>query len=200
MFTYRTRDWFKKIKTSLHLFLVQGAKQVLVKLGSQGSALFVEGEEPIRQPIIPATEVIDTTGAGDTFTSAFAVVKERFSWLFFSFHIFMYLCPVFYSVCSKYSLDFTYLEAKFICRFQGSRPIMTMPKSGWVLQRKWVWSPPASHRYADFYSNHVRLHDYCSWWRLDTPMGSNIICITFNFICQTYARDLPAHAMARVMN
>ena len=73
MFTCRTRDCFKKIKTSLHLFLVQGVKQVLVKLGSQGSALFAEGEQPIRQPIIPATEVIDTTGAGDTFTSAFAV-------------------------------------------------------------------------------------------------------------------------------
>lgn len=52
---------------------MQGVKEVLVKLGSQGSALFVEGEEPIRQPIIPATEVVDTTGAGDTFTSAFAV-------------------------------------------------------------------------------------------------------------------------------
>ena len=123
-------DCFKKIKTSLSLFLVHGVKEVLVKHGSQGSALFVEGEEPIRQPIIPATEVIDTTGAGDTFTSAFAVVKERFSWLFFSFHIFMYLCPVFYSVCSKYSLDFTYLEANFICRFQGPRPIMTLPKRG----------------------------------------------------------------------
>ena len=52
---------------------MQGVKEVLVKLGSQGSALFVKGEEPIRQPIIPATEVVDTTGAGDTFTSAFAV-------------------------------------------------------------------------------------------------------------------------------
>ena len=52
---------------------MQGVKEVLVKLGSQGSALFVEGEKPIRQPIIPATEVTDTTGAGDTFTSAFAV-------------------------------------------------------------------------------------------------------------------------------
>jgi len=116
---------------------------------------------------------------------------------FFSFEIFMYLYSGFYSMCSKYSLDFTYLEAKFICRFQGSRPIMTMPKRSWVLQRKWVWSPPAPHRYANFYSNHVRLHDYCSWWRLDMPMGSNIICITFNFICQTYACDLPARAMAR---
>jgi len=62
MFTCRTRDCFKKIKTSLNLFLVQGVKEVLVKLGSQGSALFVEGEEPIRQPIIPATEVIIPRG------------------------------------------------------------------------------------------------------------------------------------------
>ncbi|EEC71230.1 hypothetical protein OsI_03171 [Oryza sativa Indica Group] len=52
---------------------IKGVKEVLVKLGSQGSALFIEGGEPIRQPIIPATEVVDTTGAGDTFTSAFAV-------------------------------------------------------------------------------------------------------------------------------
>ncbi|XP_075671293.1 ribokinase isoform X2 [Castanea sativa] len=50
-----------------------GVKQVLVKLGAKGSALFVEGEEPIKQPIISATKVLDTTGAGDTFTAAFAV-------------------------------------------------------------------------------------------------------------------------------
>lgn len=51
----------------------QGVKQVLVKLGTKGSALFVEGEEPIKQPAISAARVIDTTGAGDTFTAAFAV-------------------------------------------------------------------------------------------------------------------------------
>ncbi|XP_045801082.1 ribokinase [Trifolium pratense] len=50
-----------------------GVKQVLVKLGSKGSALFIEGEEPIQQPAIFAKTVIDTTGAGDTFTAAFAV-------------------------------------------------------------------------------------------------------------------------------
>lgn len=34
---------------------------------------FTKGEEPLRQPIIKAAKVIDTTGAGDTFTAAFAV-------------------------------------------------------------------------------------------------------------------------------
>ncbi|KAH7543929.1 hypothetical protein JRO89_XS15G0063000 [Xanthoceras sorbifolium] len=48
-------------------------KQVLVKLGAKGSALFIEGEKPIKQPIISAARVLDTTGAGDTFTAAFAV-------------------------------------------------------------------------------------------------------------------------------
>lgn len=51
----------------------QGVKQVLVKLGAKGSVLFIEGEEPIRQSIISASKVVDTTGAGDTFTAAFAV-------------------------------------------------------------------------------------------------------------------------------
>ncbi|KAH1148649.1 hypothetical protein GYH30_043328 [Glycine max] len=50
-----------------------GVKQVLVKLGEKGSALFVEGEKPIQQPAILAKTVVDTTGAGDTFTAAFAV-------------------------------------------------------------------------------------------------------------------------------
>lgn len=44
-----------------------------MKLGAKGSALFVEGEDPIKQPIILAPQVLDTTGAGDTFTAAFAV-------------------------------------------------------------------------------------------------------------------------------
>ncbi|ESW21426.1 hypothetical protein PHAVU_005G070000 [Phaseolus vulgaris] len=50
-----------------------GVKQILVKLGHKGSALFVEGEKPIQQPAIFAKTVVDTTGAGDTFTAAFAV-------------------------------------------------------------------------------------------------------------------------------
>ncbi|WVZ00676.1 hypothetical protein V8G54_026745 [Vigna mungo] len=54
-------------------YLNAGAKKVLAKLGHKGSALFVEGENPIQQPAILSKTVIDTTGAGDTFTSAFAV-------------------------------------------------------------------------------------------------------------------------------
>ncbi|GLT57843.1 hypothetical protein SLA2020_307870 [Shorea laevis] len=50
-----------------------GVKQVLVKLGEKGSALLVEGEKPIIQPIVRAERVLDTTGAGDTFTASFAV-------------------------------------------------------------------------------------------------------------------------------
>lgn len=53
--------------------IFQGVKQVLVKLGDKGSALFIEGEEPIKQPVVFAEKVLDTTGAGDTFTAAFAV-------------------------------------------------------------------------------------------------------------------------------
>jgi ribokinase len=65
------------VVTSLVFFYLkflkcQGVKQVLVKLGSKGSALFIE-EEPIQQPAIFAKIVIDMTGAGDTFTAAFAV-------------------------------------------------------------------------------------------------------------------------------
>lgn len=50
-----------------------GVKQVLVKLGARGSILFTEGEEPIKQSIVSVPKVIDTTGAGDTFTASFAV-------------------------------------------------------------------------------------------------------------------------------
>lgn len=44
-----------------------------MKLGDKGSALFVDGEEPLKQPVISAAKVLDTTGAGDTFTASFAV-------------------------------------------------------------------------------------------------------------------------------
>ncbi|XP_010540120.1 PREDICTED: uncharacterized protein LOC104813974 [Tarenaya hassleriana] len=66
-------DTFEQISRAVTKCHDLGVKQVLVKLGSKGSALFVQGRKPIQQPIIPAPEVVDTTGAGDTFTAAFAV-------------------------------------------------------------------------------------------------------------------------------
>lgn len=64
---------FEQISEAVAKCHHMGVKQVLVKLGAKGSALFVEGQKPIRQPIISAARVLDTTGAGDTFTAAFAV-------------------------------------------------------------------------------------------------------------------------------
>lgn len=64
---------FEQISKAVAKCHEKGVKQVLVKLGARGSALFVEGEEPIKQPIIAAEKVLDTTGAGDTFTASFAV-------------------------------------------------------------------------------------------------------------------------------
>lgn len=61
---------------------MQGVPHVLVKLGSDGSLLLskdVAGSTAgaslaeIRQEVVRAPEVVDTTGAGDTFTAAFAV-------------------------------------------------------------------------------------------------------------------------------
>lgn len=66
-------DSFEQISRAVTKCHEMGVKQVLVKLGAKGSALFIEGEEPIKQPIISAPRVLDTTGAGDTFTAAFAV-------------------------------------------------------------------------------------------------------------------------------
>lgn len=64
---------FEQISRAVIKCHEMGVNKVLVKLGAKGSALFIEGEEPIKQPSISAPRVLDTTGAGDTFTAAFAV-------------------------------------------------------------------------------------------------------------------------------
>ncbi|XP_062087251.1 ribokinase [Humulus lupulus] len=66
-------ETFEQISQAVYKCHEMGVKQVLVKLGAKGSALFTKGEEPIKQPVISAEKVIDTTGAGDTFTASFAV-------------------------------------------------------------------------------------------------------------------------------
>ncbi|WCJ32380.1 Ribokinase [Euphorbia peplus] len=66
---------FEQIGQAVKQLHEMGVRQVLVKLGMKGSALFEEGEQPIRQPIVSVPRVLDTTGAGDTFTAAFAVAQ-----------------------------------------------------------------------------------------------------------------------------
>ena len=46
---------------------------VLIKLGARGSVLIDENSEAIRQDALPVDQVVDTTGAGDCYTAAFAV-------------------------------------------------------------------------------------------------------------------------------
>ncbi|KAL6999685.1 ribokinase [Sarracenia purpurea var. burkii] len=71
--TGKPTESFEQITHAVKKCHEMGVKQVLVKLGAKGSALFEEGEEPIRQPVVSAPRVLDTTGAGDTYTAAFAV-------------------------------------------------------------------------------------------------------------------------------
>lgn len=53
--------------------LYQGVAQVLVKMGANGSVLVRDQEPPVFQSALQAPVVVDTTGAGDTFTAAYAV-------------------------------------------------------------------------------------------------------------------------------
>ncbi|KAL8255159.1 hypothetical protein R6Q59_033380 [Mikania micrantha] len=72
-FTGMPTESFEQISLAVAKCHKLGVKEVLVKLGGRGSALFTEGKEPIKQGIIEAEKVLDTTGAGDTFTAAYAV-------------------------------------------------------------------------------------------------------------------------------
>ncbi|KAL4431479.1 hypothetical protein ABPG75_006735 [Micractinium tetrahymenae] len=63
----------EQIVVAAHALRSQGVQTVLVKLGSRGS-LLVDGEGTVRrQQAQRVDKVVDTTGAGDCFTAAFAV-------------------------------------------------------------------------------------------------------------------------------
>jgi rfaE bifunctional protein kinase chain/domain len=58
--------------------LLQGshAEGVLITRGGEGMSLFEDGHEPLHQPIYPispASEIVDTNGAGDTVAATFAL-------------------------------------------------------------------------------------------------------------------------------
>lgn len=54
----------------------QGVGTLLVKLGARGSLLVPQEGTPLRQDVFPVT-VVDTTGAGDCFTAAYAVAMAE---------------------------------------------------------------------------------------------------------------------------
>lgn len=58
-----------------HTLIARGAGEVIVTLGALGS-LYVGGGRRIETPIIPI-EVVDTTGAGDTFIGMYAVAATE---------------------------------------------------------------------------------------------------------------------------
>lgn len=64
----------EQVQAAAQALQAQGTGQVLVKLGGDGSMLVPgKGGAPVRQAIVPAPLVVDTTGAGDCYTAAFAV-------------------------------------------------------------------------------------------------------------------------------
>eukprot|EP01026_Neomeris_dumetosa_P079769 TRINITY_DN87448_c0_g1_i3.p2 TRINITY_DN87448_c0_g1~~TRINITY_DN87448_c0_g1_i3.p2 ORF type:complete len:237 (-),score=50.97 TRINITY_DN87448_c0_g1_i3:157-867(-) len=62
------------VKEAAQKLLDTGVKSVLVKLGANGS-LYVDKNDSIYQNAFKVDRVVDTTGAGDCFTAAFAVSR-----------------------------------------------------------------------------------------------------------------------------
>eukprot|EP00897_Mesotaenium_endlicherianum_P010351 jgi/Mesen1/9344/ME000061S08790 len=63
----------EEILAAAHKLQERGVGQVLVKLGEQGCMLVTREGPPLVQACVRAPHVVDTTGAGDTFTAAYAM-------------------------------------------------------------------------------------------------------------------------------
>lgn len=66
-------DTLDKVQAAAQTLQARGITSVLVKLGSDGSYLLSKDQPSVRQQAVKAPEVVDTTGAGDAYTAAFAV-------------------------------------------------------------------------------------------------------------------------------
>ncbi|KFM29298.1 Ribokinase [Auxenochlorella protothecoides] len=62
-----------QVQAAAEALVHSGVNKVLVKLGSKGSMLVDIYGNVLKQKAVPVSDVVDTTGAGDCFTAAFAV-------------------------------------------------------------------------------------------------------------------------------
>jgi len=60
------------ISTALAQLGAGGARRVIVKVGKMGSIVWTPDETELVDAVPPEGSVVDSTGAGDTFTAAFA--------------------------------------------------------------------------------------------------------------------------------
>lgn len=81
-------------------------------MGENGSVLVRDEEPPVFQPAILAPTVVDTTGAGDTFTAAYtvAVIERqapeealRFAGTFFHLDLFALVFSIIFFTCQHVS-------------------------------------------------------------------------------------------------
>ncbi|BDA46191.1 Ribokinase [Coccomyxa sp. Obi] len=71
--TGRNTESQEEAEAAAQVMLGQGVDIVLVKRGTSGSLQVSKDAGPLTQAIFPVEKVVDTTGAGDCFTGAYAV-------------------------------------------------------------------------------------------------------------------------------
>lgn len=59
------------VKEIAEFFKSLGAKNIIIKMGSDGAYFAPEGQEPFSLPVYPGIKPADTTGAGDAFCAGF---------------------------------------------------------------------------------------------------------------------------------
>lgn len=68
-------DTDKEVLAAARALQSRGARNVLVTLGDRGSLLLAETGEVVQRGIVPVSEVLDETGAGDNYRAGFVVAR-----------------------------------------------------------------------------------------------------------------------------